>query len=215
MQKKPIWFYGRMWMVLAGTLIVGHLAVFGCVMGPLFWLDIIKSANGHPGYEAGIPLTIIGLLLMPIAIAFAFQVFALQRPILKICKEGLWIRSIGTRYEIDPVLTILGFDLILIIFIMLWQLMTLQMFRIKVIHWQWDHFDLLPKYGIFSVTGWLDKDNKNDFEQGTPVPYTVSYGADSFSVSIDIVRKTIQFYIHNPDSRETLPSWQDDETMFG
>ena len=201
-------------MVWAGTLIFGHLVVFECIMGPLFLLDIIKPANGHPGYEAGIPLTIVSLLLLPIAIACAFQVFALQWPILKIYKEGLWIRSIGTRPQSNPALIGTGIDMILIILIMLWQLMTLQMFRTQIIRWRWEDFDLLIKYGNFSVVGWLDQENNEHFERKVSVAHTVFYGGDSFGISIDIVRESVQYYFSNPDLRESLPSWQTDETLF-
>ena len=213
MKKYPIVFYGRTWMVWAGTLIFGHLVVFGCIMGPLFWLNMIKPANGHPGYEAGIPLTIISLLLLPIAIACAFQVFALQWPILKIYKEGLWIRSIGTRSQSNPALIGTGIDMILILLIILWHLITLQMFRTQIICWRWEDFDLLIKYGTFSIVGWFDQESNGGFEQQVPVPHTVFYGGDSFEMSIDIVREAIQYYSGNPDLRENLPSWQNDEDL--
>jgi len=201
-------------MVWAGALLIGHLAVFGCIMGPLFWLDIIKPANGHPGYEAGIPLTITSLLLIPIAFASSFQVFARQWPILKIHKEGLWVRSIGTHYRIDPALHIIpGLALLLIILIMLWQLFTLQMFRTQVIHWRWEDLDImLPGNGNFSIVGWIDGD---DSAQIDLKPHTLSYGADAFEMSINIVRDAVQFFHDHPDLRETLPSWRNDENMIG
>ena len=181
-------------------------------MGPLFWLDIIKPANGHPGYEAGIPLTIISLLMMPFAIACSFQVFARQWPILKIQKEGLWVRSIGTHYKVDPALTLTGFDMILIILIMLWQLVTLKMFRTHVIHWRWEDLDImLPGNGNFAIVGWIDS---GDSAQNDLKPHTVSYGADSFEMSINIVRESVKFFHSNPNLREALPSWQNDETMI-
>jgi hypothetical protein len=49
----------------AQVIIFGQLALVGCIAGPLFWLDIAKSANGSPGYEAGIPLTIINEVSLP------------------------------------------------------------------------------------------------------------------------------------------------------
>ena len=213
MKNYPISFYGRTWMMWAGALICGYFAVLGCFMGPLFWLGIIKPADGRPGYEAGIPLTIISVLLMPIAIAFAFQVYARQWPILKIYKEGLWIRSIGTPYQTDWALSATGIDMILIVFVMLWQLVTLRMFRTQVIHWRWEDLDIvLPRNGNFSIVGWLDND---DFTQNDMKPHTVSYGADSFEMSINKVRESVQFFHGNPDLRESLPSWQNDETEIG
>ena len=183
-------------------------------MGPLFWLDIIKSANGRPGYEAGIPLTIISSLFIPLAIYFSFQVFALQWPILKIHKEGLWVRSIGTPFQIDPALKILpGLDFILIILITLWQLVTLQIFQTQVIYWRWEDLDImLPGNGNFLIVGWIDTD---DSAQNDLKPHTVSYGADSFGMSINKVRESVKFFHGNPDLRGTLSCWRNDETMIG
>ena len=77
---------------------------------------------------------------MPFAIASAFRVYALQWPILKIYKEGLWIRTIGKPIKIDPVVDAL-FGILLLIPIMLWQLVTLQMFQTRTVRLRWENID--------------------------------------------------------------------------
>jgi len=212
LEKYPIRFYGRTWIFWACTLILGHIAVFGCIMGPLFWLDIIKPANGRPGYEAGIPLTIISSLLMPFAINFAFQVYALQWPILKIYKEGLWIRTIGTPIKIDPVLIAL-FGLLLHILITLWQFITLQMFQTRTVRLRWEDIDT-KQAGNWDlvIAGRLNEANKDSFDPEDW--YYIAYGADSFGMSVAKVKGVVFYFQNNPDSRETLPSWQDTESPF-
>ena len=213
LEKYPIRFYGRTWIFWACTLILGYIAVFGCIMGPLFWLDIIKPANGRPGYEAGIPVTIISSLLMPLAIASAFRVYALQWPILKIYKEGLWIRTIGTPVKVDPVLGAL-FGILLLIPIMLWQLVTVQMFQTRTVRLRWEDIDT-KQTGNWNlvIAGRLNEANENSFDPEDW--YYIAYGADSFGMPVAQVREAVFYFQNNPDSRETLPSWQDNEILFG
>jgi len=38
------------------------------------------------------------------------------------------------------------------------------------------------------------------------------FGTDSFGTSFAEVTESVQFFLHNPDSREVLPSWQEEDT---
>jgi len=39
--------------------------------------------------------------------------------------------------------------------------------------------------------------------------------SDSFGTSLRKVSESVQFFQENPDVRESLPSWQDEETLLG
>ena len=45
--------------------------------------------------------------------------------------------------------------------------------------------------------------------------YYIAYGADSFGMPVAQVKEAVFYFQNNPNSRETLPSWQDDEILFG
>ena len=74
MNELPRKFYPKTWVTWTMILIFGFLACFSCVAVPLFWLDIAKAANGRPGHEAGIPLTVIGYgFMLPVFIVLAIK----------------------------------------------------------------------------------------------------------------------------------------------
>jgi len=184
MQKYPIRFYGRTLIFRVGVLLFGPLGALLCIMGLLFFLGIEEPiVDGRDDYEVGIDLTITGLLFLIPAGICAFQVFARQTPTLIICKEGLWIRSI-------------------------------RILRIRSVRFRWENVDVMPKQAGLTIAGRIDKENRYDFESDTSFERrTFFYWIYSFREPFDKVIESVQFYLHNPDSREMLPSWQDDDIV--
>ena len=218
-QQYPTQFYGRTFVPWACALMFVPLAVFSCIMGPLFWLDIIKSANGAPGYTAGIPLTIIGLsFLLPFAIFFTFQIFAMQSPILTIYQEGLGIRAVGgIPVRSHPILIFTHIALFQEWLTLLWQLLTLQLFQIRTFYLRWKNINIVANAGTLEIGGLIDK-NEYGFGQDTSLEsewHTTFFRVDSFGTPIAAVNESVQFFLHNPDARESLPSWQDEKTLLG
>jgi hypothetical protein len=214
-KKYPTRFYARTWLYWAGVLVFVPFTIF-----PL----ILIITEGTPDKEEMIA-AIIGIsIFMVCLIACAFQVYARQRPILKIHKEGLWIRSIGVpiKYNVFVGCLLGYFVIFLIAFILVWQLITLQLFRIRIVRLKWENItEWQANKGTFTrkeqflIGGWYEKDY-HDFEQEFALePYWGSYESGDFGMAIGKVSEAILFYMHNPDARETLPSWQDDEFTFG
>ena len=211
MQKYPIRFYGRALLFLVGILASAPIAIVGCLMVPISLLVLVwEPTIASIGYVA---MIIFYLLFMLLFVACIFQVYVRQRPILKLCKEGLWIRSLGTPISINPFLNTL-FGFIPIIIAVLWQVVTLRIFRIQMIRLQWENVDVMSGEDNLTITGWFDKDNLDDFGRNDLLEnYSISYGVYSFREPFDKVIESVQFFLHNPDSREMLPSWQDDDIV--
>jgi len=214
-KKYPIRFYGRTWMFWAGVWFLGPMTVTLCGG----YLPFIVQ-GGDP--KGRIVLTIFCLTLISFVIVSIFQVFARQLPILKIYREGIMIRSIGTplasngplMLRIVCVLGPLGI-LFALPLVNLWRCITLQAFQIRTVYLRWESIEVMSGSGI-RITGWIDKDADADFGQDAPLePYEVSYEADSFGISIDKVSETLLFFLSNPGARDALPSWHDEETVFG
>jgi hypothetical protein len=196
LKKYPTRFYARTLLYWAGVFTIGPFASIGCYEG----------LSGKAG-DASITITIIGLILAILVIAWVFQIFARRQPLLQFYREGIMIRLIGTRMPEYFV----GIGMIIAVFIIYWQFITLKLFQIRTIHWRWENLEpMLPKKGTLWIAG----------ESGKDVPlgyatYSSTYETDPFVKYLDDVIEAVQFYYHNPDQRETLPSWQDEETVFG
>ena len=227
-QQYPTQFYGRTWRYWLATLFFVLPAVSICCITAIMMLlgavGIIHNVKSF-GDSDVIYGMIIFIFFILLAIALIFRLCALQCPVLKIHREGLWIRTIGTSTRIDPLLgCVLGvvFALLFKAFMMVWSVITLQLFCIRIVRLQWenitdiqDESETLIKRRKFMIAGLYEKEY-NDFSQGFSLEhYTISYDAEDFSVSIAVVNESVQFFLHNPDAREFLPSWQDEETLLG
>jgi len=176
-------------------------------MGVLFCLGIEQAPrdDSEPG-----SILLAGCILMMLVGYCIFQIYFRQRPILKICREGLWIRTIGTPMPRTNIMIILHAQIVIPIWIF-WQCITLQAFRIRTIRLRWENIDMIPpEQYAFTLAGWHEKDY-NDFDQNAPLEhYAVHYRADSFGVSVNKVIAAVQFFQDNPDERTMLPSWQEE-----
>ena len=209
LKRYPTQFYGRTWIFWAGTLLLGPFAILLCTGMVLFWFDIEQPVDDGAVFEM-VLFGLFGLLFLIMTFISAFQVLARQTPILKIYKEGLWIRTIGT-----PIRTRMDF---LIALTLLWRLVTLQLFQIRTVRLQWENIEAIPaEKGTLTITGWLSKKHDDAFQRGSASelePYTSPpYEPYSFGVSIDKVREVVLYFWYNPNSRETLSSWQFDFTF--
>jgi len=221
----PTQFYGRTGQYWLIALFVVFPAICICsITAVMILLGLFGIIHGvkSPFDSDVIYGVIIFIFFILLAIAVTFQLCVRQRPILKIYREGLWIRTIWTSSRINPILGCLlgiafGFILTVLLktFIMVWHVITLQAFRIQTVRLRWENIDILPKDSAFTFTGWCEKEY-DDFGQDIPLEYcTVDYQADSFGTSIDKVIEGVQFFLHNPDEREMLPSWQEEDSRFG
>ena len=75
-------FYGKNWVLTVQLLVFGGMAAFGLALGPLFLLGVMKDAYDEPSPDAGVALTLTGLVLAPIAAVMAYGLRARRRPII-------------------------------------------------------------------------------------------------------------------------------------
>jgi len=226
MQQYPIRFYGRTLLFWLGSVFFGPIVVFLFTMSVLAILGMIPMdaqpiPEDVPPEAVGVINIIISLFFMlPLVLASFFQVFARQTPVLKIYREGMIIRTIGVPIFLDsdnPHLKVAlgtGGGIIIIPLIILWQCITFQAFQIRTIRLRWENVEVVSETRILRINGLTDVDMNNGFEQDTtPKYHTVSYETHSFGVAIDKVIESVESFLHNPDSREMLPSWQDDDIV--
>ena len=216
-KEYPTRFYGRTLVFWAGVLFLTPLTVLMYVIGMLFLTGIETAPNGEPDFETGTIFMIVGGLLTCLVVACIFQVYARQYPALNICREGIETRSIGVPMPSNLImgcLFALGLWIFVLPFIALWQVVTLQAFRIRTFRWRWENIDAIPTaIGSFAIAGYLSK-NHHDLEQDSQEYCSIPYNTDSFGVSIDKVMGAVQFFLHHPDARTELPSWQDEDSLY-
>ena len=225
LKKYATQFYGRTWMVWACVLLLGPLVAIWFVMGIVFLLGIGEPPNGDSALVGGITMMIVALLALPFVIESFFLVLARQRPILKIYREGIWIRFLGAEpplrletkgliqeallHHVAPLIFLITYP------VKIWQLLTLKTFQTRIVYLHWEYIEPSNStQAFYTISGWAKVKN-NDFEQDVPMKYlTTSYEGDSFGTALRKVVETIEFFWRNPDTRETLPSWQDEELLI-
>ena len=195
MKEYPNQFYGRKYDVWGSILFALPI-----VVGLLLCGEVMKDSDTRDRRDLGIVLLVIGMVVAPIPLVFTYRLYALQWPILKIYREGLEIRIIGTTLPETPAWDVIGITQFSTMLILIWQFITLQMFRTRTVRLRWENItEMLVGKDFFSIAGRADK------------PVLVSYKKYSFGIPTDAVNEAVQFFLWNADSRETLPSWHDEE----
>ena len=69
-------FYAKSWYLYVAAIVFTMLALFCAVLGPLFLFDIMKRADGKPGTEAGVAMSIMAVPMFLIALLGWFNVYA-------------------------------------------------------------------------------------------------------------------------------------------
>jgi len=204
------------------------------VMMLLGAIGIVQDAKNFHDDDM-IPGAIFFVVVTLLTIGLAFQLWSRQRPILKIHKEGLWIRTIGVpargnsylAYLVGIAGCVLGgvFGIILLLLIkslcMLWHVITLKLFQIQIVRLQWENIvdvqaikSTWTRNAELTIAGLYGKEY-NDFTQEFSLePYVIAYGESDFYSDIAKVSEAVQYFLRNPDEWATLPSWHD-EDLFG
>lgn len=123
-------FYGKTWVLTVQLLVFGGFAAFGLAFGLLFLAGIMKDAYDEPRPEAGIALTLTGLVLAPIAAVAGYGLLARRLPIIRLCREGLEMRLIG-RTSMD------GVPLLGSLLKWAWAAISLQGFKTQCVRVEW------------------------------------------------------------------------------
>lgn len=222
-QKKfPTQFYSRTLIPWAGVLFLGPIVGLWTAIGlsVLFDFEFLDEPTNS---EEAIALLGVAALFAPMVIASLFQVFVRQSPTLKIHREGIMIREVWTPIRFAsllfiPILSSMlwPFAIFYAAFVVFFRLFTLQLFRVRIFHLQWEEIEtIFPEKNGLTIVGWCDK-GYNDFEQEIPKDFhSFSYDAGSFGMSINKVSESIQFFWYDSDAREILSSWHREEIPLG
>ncbi len=200
-------FYAKTWYLYVGAFVFTFLAVFSAIMGPLFLFDVLKRADGKPGTEGGVALSIMSVPMILVAILGWFNVCARRKPLLRIWNEGIEINVIGAS-SLD------GVPLVPTMIRVAWLICTMQGFR-KQIGWiPWSTFRSaevsgLPMVRILTIDATIAYPTLRDNGRLVQIGDRVVFRDADFRVPLDTVASAINRYFDNPETRNVLPSLRD------
>ncbi len=200
-------FYPKMWYHAVTALAFTVLGLISVILGPLFLFDILKRADGKPGTEAGVALSIIGSLMMVVAQLGWFNVYARRKPLLQIFREGIVVNIIGAS-SLDNVPLVPG------ILRVAWLILSLQGFKSQVGMIPWDLFSGarvsgLPMMRSLVIVASIVYPNRRDRSfKSLPCSIIVFREAD-FHDSLDKITAAIHEFHFDQEKRVALPSWNE------
>lgn len=200
-------FYAKTWYIHVVAIVFTMLTLFCATFGPLFLFDIMKRADGKPGMEAGVAMSIMAVPMCLIALLGWFNVYARRKPLLRICEEGIEINIIGAS-SLD------GVPLIPTLIRVAWLILSLQGFK-KQIGWiPWDLFRAvsiggLPMARTLVIDATIAYPTFRGNELTAKVGENVAFRDVDFRVQLDTVASSILAFYDNPNARAGLPSLHD------
>jgi len=198
-------FYAKTWYHIAGALIFTFVGSVSVILGPLFLFDILKRADGKPGTEGGIAMTILGSFMMLIALLGWFNVYARRTPLLRICREGMLINVIGAS-SLDNVPLVPG------ILRVAWSILSLQGFKKQVGMIPWESFTGakvtgLPMARTLVIVASIDYPDRKGQSLHSLQDSIWVFREAEFRDSLDKIAAAIHDFHHDLESREALSSW--------
>ena len=200
-------FYAKSWYLYVAAIVFTMLALFCAVLGPLFLFDIMKRADGKPGTEAGVAMSIMAVPMFLIALLGWFNVYSRLKPLLRICEEGLEINVIGAS-SLD------GVPLIPNLVRVAWLIVSLQGFK-KQIGWiPWEMFrDVqvsgLPMMRSLVINGTVAYPTFRGDALTAQIGNSIAFRDAEFQDPLDVIASTIQVFYDDPNARDALPSLHD------
>lgn len=208
----PFQFRGKSWISVAMAIMFGLLAVFCLVMGPLFLTGALKSANGRRGTDAGIALSIFGVVFSLVAALALYRLMALRRPLVHLCREGIVIRLIGAS-SLDglPELPVFGEGLVWLQ--LAWAIVSLQGFKQQIVYASWETFRDAQVWGLamqrkLTVFALFFRPSNTERRPGV-VFDQIEFQEVAFAGSLDEVARAITIYSADASARQLLSSWND------
>jgi hypothetical protein len=183
------------------------LALFCVIFGPLFLFDIVKRADGKPGTDGGVALSIMAIPMVLVALLGWFNVYARFKPLLRICNEGLEINVIGAS-SLDGALLIPPLVRVA------WLILSLQGFK-KQIGWiPWTTFRNvevagLPMMRSLVINATIAYPTFRGEVLTAQIADSVAFRDAEFQDSLDSITTAIQTIYHDPEARDALPSLHD------
>jgi hypothetical protein len=197
-------FYSKLWYRLVSAWFCTAFAAFSAILGPLFLFGVLEPANGKPGTDAGIGLSIMSVFFGLFAALAWFNVVSRRVPLLKLRREAIQITVVG-RSSLDAV------PLLPSLLRAAWLLVSLQGFRNEVgwISWDllrgvrveragWSRFLIIE--GLILYPDVRANQRKARYEQSIEI-------ADAESaVPLEQLASAITSFQLEPNLRATLPS---------
>jgi hypothetical protein len=200
-------FYAKSWYRYVAAFVFTMLALFCMILGPLFLFDILKRADGKPGTEAGVAMSIMAIPLAMLALLGWFNIYARLKPLLRIWNEGLEINVIGAS-SLD------GVPLIPTWVRVAWLILSLQGFK-KQIGWiPWTTFRSvevagLPMMRSLVINATMVYPTFRNDAVTVQIGNTVAFRDAEFQDSLESIATAIQAFYHDREARNALPSFHD------
>lgn len=203
----PTQFSGKTWIFIVQALVFGGLGVFSLVMGPLFLFGIMTRADGRPGTDAGIALTILSIPFLLVFALALFNVVARRRPILRVCREGLELNMIGSS-SLD------GIPLIPGLIRVAWLIISFKGFKQQIVRAPWKslrHVEVSgpPMAHTLTIVASILQPPIAQRNSWPPIANQIAFREVAFDAPLDQIADTINAYSQNIESHNHLPSWSD------
>lgn len=204
MSNRNTIFYAKAWYLYVTAVVLTMLALFCTILGPLFLFDILKRADGKPGTEAGVAMSIMAIPMVLLALLGWFNVYARFKPLLRICSEGLEINVIGAS-SLD------GVPLIPNLVRVAWLIFSLQGFK-KQIGWiPWETFGSvevagLPMMRSLVINAIIAYPILRGDALTAKIGDSVAFRDAEFQEPLDKIASAIQACYDDPEKRNALPS---------
>ncbi|MBM4003589.1 MAG: hypothetical protein FJ295_09925 [Planctomycetes bacterium] len=200
-------FYSKMWYRYVGVSVTTTLAVFSSVLGPLYLFDILKRADGRPGTDAGIALSIMAGPFCSVALLGWFDIHARRKPLLRICKEGLELNVIGAS-SLD------GVPLVPPIVRLMWLILTLQGFKKQTAWIPWETLRSvnvvgLPMVRSLLIDATLVYPTFHGDNLTAKVGDNIGFRDAEFQDPLESIAAAILYFGNDRDARDRLPSLGD------
>jgi hypothetical protein len=183
------------------------LALFCAILGPLFLFDIMKRADGKPGTEAGVAMSIMAVPMFLVALPGWFNVYARRKPLLRVCTEGMQINVIGAS-SLD------GTPLIPNLVRVAWLILSLQEFK-KQIGWiPWEMLRNIEVVGLpmmrsLVIDATIAYPTFRGDAMTARIGDSIAFRDAEFQDSLEVIASAIQQFYNDPDARIALPSLHD------
>jgi hypothetical protein len=198
-------FFGKTWIFLVQTVIFGGLSAFSLILGPLFYTGALKDANNKDATDAGIALTIFGILFIPIFSLALFNIISRRRPLIGIYREGIEFNIIGAsalnRVPFIPAIIRLA-----------WLIVSLKGFRSQVRRTPWACYKNIcisgmPLSRTLTIVADIFPDDAVEFMPMQAVAQQIRFGEVAFSDALNQIAAAIQIHASDVYLRKTADSW--------
>ena len=203
---KPA-FYAKSWYLYVWAIVFTMLALFCAIFAPLFLFDIMKRADGKPGTDAGVAMSIMAVPMFLIALLGWFNVYARRKPLLRICEEGMEINVIGAS-SLD------GTPLIPNLVCVAWLILSLQGFK-KQIGWiPWETLRNIEVVGLpmkrsLLIEATIAYPAFRGDAMTARIGDSIAFRDAEFQEPLEVLVSTIQEFYNDADARGALPSLHD------